>query len=164
IHQAGAMNLTGTNNSSAGALVGMDLTGTINGDVVIDDGGSLNIAGAGARGILLTGNLDTCDLGVTPDCVGTGALINNGIISTRGGGTGSNATGNPIASSAIGIGGSVAGGIFNAGPTFDGEKIGAAAISTQGAAPALSISTSLEVRDIGEDPFAIDIGKYLGDA
>ncbi|MBV9989777.1 MAG: autotransporter outer membrane beta-barrel domain-containing protein [Alphaproteobacteria bacterium] len=163
IHQVGSINVTGNATTAAGSLIGMNLTGTINGDVVIDKGGAVNATGAGALGIKLTGNIDSCDTGVVPDCTSNGALVNHGTIATHGGGTGTGQTGNPVANSALAIGGSINGGIYNDGASFKGEDTAAATIFTQGSAPAIVISTALENRDVGEDPFPIDIGKYTAE-
>jgi hypothetical protein len=142
IDEASQMNLDGNVSSGAATMIGMDLTGTVNGNVTIDTGGSIAVLGSGAQGILLTGSINC----LPSDCsTSLGSLVNNGSITVaaKSGGF-ATTTGNPVAGIAVGIGGSINGGIYNAGPSFVGDDVGSALISTQGIAPALEISPSLE--------------------
>lgn len=147
---------------TATPAIGMDLEGTVFGNLTIDSGAGVSGIGAGSKGVILTGSIAPCDPNVITTCdplTSIGALINNGSIRVLGtANTISATTGNPISSTALGIGGDIAGGIYNAGPTFSGDTIAAAQIVSQGIAPTVEISPSLETTS---DATPIVIGKYI---
>ena len=151
--------LVGSTLQTASGTIGLDLGGTINGNVLIDSGSKILAFGTGAQGILLTGDINPCDQSVQPDCTSLGALINNGVISTAGTETpGSDLTGNPTSGTALAIGGSIAGGIYNNGPlTPDDSKNVTAVISAQSFAPVVEISPGFQT---GTDPQTLVIGVY----
>jgi hypothetical protein len=142
--------------------IGMDLEGTIFGNLTIDSGAGVGGIGSGSKGVILTGSIAPCDPTVIATCdpaTSVGALINNGSIRVLGtANTISATTGNPISSIALGIGGDIAGGIYNAGPTFSGDTIATAQIISQGIAPTVEISPSLETTS---DATPLVIGKYI---
>ncbi len=143
----GGVNITGSAGPTTTPGIGMDLAGAIYGNVTVGTGTGVDAIGSGAQGILLTGSLNPCDPSVTTTCAATslGSLIVNGTISVVAK-TGSltATTGNNVAGIALAIGGNIAGGIYNAGPTFSGDTIATASISSQGIAPTVEISPTLE--------------------
>ena len=146
IAEAAGMSMTGGSSSAASSLIGMDITGTLNGNLTINTGSALAVVGPGAEGILLTGSINACDTTVSAGCTSLGSFVNNGSITVAGkAGTFTDKTGNPVASFALGIGGNVAGGIYNAGPSFVGDTTAQGSISTQGISPAIKIAPELEV-------------------
>ena len=146
ITETSDLSVAGTPSSPAGSMLAMFLTGTVNGNLVIGTGSAITVIGPGAEGILLTGNINACNAAVIATCTSLGSLVNNGSISVAGkGGTPTATTGNAVASFAIGIGGSIAGGIYNAGPSFVGDTTGQATISSQGISAAIKIAPELEV-------------------
>jgi hypothetical protein len=153
------LNLVGSTLTTAAGTIGLDLGGTINGNVLIDAGSKILTYGTGAQGILLTGNINACNQTVAPDCTSLGALINNGIIATAGTPTpGPNPTGNPTSGTALAIGGSIAGGIFNNGPiSVDDSKNITAVIAAQSFAPVIEITPGFQTT---VDPTPIVIGVY----
>jgi len=159
IDDIAAITIVGSTASGATGSIGLDLTGTVNGDVIIDSGSSINVYGVGAQGIVLTGDINP--LCQKPLCTSLGSLVNRGIILVAGtNNPGTNATGNPTSGSALSIGGSIAGGIYNAGPMQADESILAAQISAQSFAAAISFSP---FSSDGSDPAPITIGVYKGD-
>ena len=151
----------GSTGSTAAGTIGLELGGTINGNVTIAKGSQVFAAGTGSQGILLTGDINPCDAAVAPDCTSLGSLVNNGVIETVGtSNPGTNLTGNPTSGTALGIGGSVAGGVLNAGPTASDNTILAGLIEGQSFAPVVEIAPTL-----GDpaNPVSIEIGKYTGD-
>ena len=161
IDQIGAISVTGSTSSTATGVIGLDLGGTINGNVVIDTGSSVLAAGTGAQGVLITGSINPCSQSVDPGCTDLGSFINRGAIRTVGTNSpGSNATGNPVSGSALAIGGSVIGGIYNAGPTSSTDGTAGASIVGQSFAPVFEISPSLQA---ALTPTAAVIGVYTGD-
>ena len=153
------LNLVGSTLTTAAGTIGLDLGGTINGNVLIDAGSKILTYGTGAQGILLTGDINACNQTVAPDCTSLGALINNGIIATAGTPTpGPNPTGNPTSGTALAIGGSIAGGIFNNGPiSVDDSKNITAVIAAQSFAPVIEITPGFQTT---VDPTPIVIGVY----
>ncbi|MBV8977143.1 MAG: autotransporter outer membrane beta-barrel domain-containing protein [Alphaproteobacteria bacterium] len=162
IAMTSGISVQGNKVAGVSTLIGMDITGTINGNLMINTGATLGISGAGAQGILITGSLNPCDMSAANTaCTGTGALVNDGSINTLGQlASLTQNTGNPVAGIAVGIGGNIAGGIFNGGPTFSGDTAAQGSISVQGLAPAVEISPSLEGLTT---PTAITIGVYTAD-
>ena len=136
------------NDKTAAALIGMDIVGTVYGNLTLDKAGGLVVSGSGAEGILLTGSINACDPTVSVGCTSIGALVNEGEISTLGTlSTITQQTGNPLGSFGLAIGGSIAGGIYNAGPDALGDQTATASISVQGAAPAVEITPFFETVD-----------------
>lgn len=159
IIESAGMSITGTPSSPTGSLIGMDLTGTINGNLTINLGSAISVAGIGAEGVLLTGNINACNTAVSASCTSIGSFVNNGSIIVAGkAGTVTATTGNAVASFALGIGGSIAGGIYNAGPSFTGDTTAQGTISTQGISPAIKIAPELEVVS---PAVPILIGRYV---
>ncbi len=154
-----SITLTGGTASPAGSVAAMDITGTLNGNLTINVGSTLAAVGPGAEGILLTGSMN-CELS---DCsTSLGSLVNNGSISVAGKGSTLTAqTGNPVASFALGIGGSIAGGIYNAGQSFVGDPTADANITSQGVSAAIKIAPELEVGTAA--PIVIGIYKPAND-
>ncbi len=161
IDQIGAISVTGSTSTTATGVIGLELGGTINGNVVIDTGSSVLAAGTGAEAVLLTGSINPCSQSVNPGCTDLGSFINRGSIRTVGTNSpGSNTTGNPISGTALAIGGSVAGGIYNAGPASSTDLTAAAAIVGQSFAPVFEISPALQS---ALSPTPAVIGVYTGD-
>lgn len=144
---AGDMNLGGTfsvgNSSTTGSdasnPIAVQILGTLDGNFL--NGGTIGAAGSGANGVLVYGNV-------------TGAIKNTATI----GATGSSnpkVNGNPIAGSALVIGGDIGGGIFNAGPLVTGGATASASITANGNNPSVLISSS--ATSIGK---TVTIGGY----
>jgi Autotransporter beta-domain len=157
--------VTGSATSTTTPAIGMNLAGIINGNLTIDAGSSLIAIGSGSEGIVLTGSLAPCDPNVIATCdpvTSAGALINKGSIRVDGtASTLTATTGNPVSGLALGIGGNIAGGIYNAGPTFVGDTLDpSASIFSQGIAPTVEISPSLETATTA---VPIVIGQYKAD-
>jgi Autotransporter beta-domain len=147
ITTAGSVGVAGSTNATVTPGIGMDLAGAIYGNVTIGTGFGVSVIGSGAQGILLTGSLNPCDPSVTTTCAATslGSLVNNGTISVAATtATLTKTTGNNVAGIALAIGGNIVGGIYNAGPTFSGDTVAHASISSQGIAPTVEISPTLE--------------------
>jgi Autotransporter beta-domain len=146
ITSTGSMTLTANAGTAAGALIGFNIAGAVAGNVTLASGSVLDVVGTGSEGILLTGNISACNMTVQPACTSVGSLINQGTIVVLGvGSTVTANTGNQISSSAVAIGASIAGGIYNSGATFLGDTTTpVASISSQGVAPTVNISVSLE--------------------
>ena len=147
ITTAGSVGVTGSAGPTTTPGIGMDLAGAIYGNLTIGTGFGVSAIGSGSQGILLTGSLNPCDPSVTTTCAATslGSLINNGSISVAAtASTLTKTTGNNVAGIALAIGGNIAGGIYNAGPTIVGDKVAEATISSQGIAPTVEISPTLE--------------------
>ena len=145
ITTAGSISVTGSAGPTTTPGIGMDLAGAVYGNVTIGTGFGVGAVGSGSQGVLLTGSINACDSTVSTGCTSLGALINNGSISVVAKtGTLTATTGNNVAGIALGIGGNVAGGIYNAGPTFSGDTVAQASISSQGIAPTVEISPTLE--------------------
>jgi hypothetical protein len=161
IAEVGKITVAGSTASTGTGVVGVDLGGVINGDFVIDSGSSILAAGTGAEGVLLTGELNPCNQTQAPGCTSLGSLINRGSIQTVGTtNPGSNTTGNPISGAALAIGGSVAGGIYNAGKTSESDLTTGASIIGQSFAPVVEISPAFQSQ---LSPTPIVIGVYTGD-
>ncbi len=154
ITESSALAVTGTPSSPGGSLIGMDIVGTLNGNLTLATGSSITVAGPGSEGILLTGDMN-CALS---DCsTSLGSLVNNGSISVVGKlGTITAQTGNDVSSFAVGIGGNIAGGIYNGGPSFIGDGTVEATITARGVSAAVKIAPDLEVGTAGP----ILIGLY----
>lgn len=131
---AGSMTLAPTSASSTtgGHVIGINLDGALNGSLDIETGGVVQATGQNAEGVQLLGPV-------------AGALVNNGTILTAG--TLRANPGNvqePQAGSALLIGDSIAGGIYNAGPsTVSDSTTVRGIISTAGDAPAILINPTL---------------------
>lgn len=149
----------GSTSSSASGTIGLNLTGTINGNLTIDTGSGVAAYGTGAQGIVITGAINPlCDAEDPPVCSSLGTLINRGIILTAGTTTASgNLTGNATSGSALLIEASIAGGIYNAGPTHGDSTITLGQITSQSVAGTVTFSPASATSD------PIDIGIYQGD-
>jgi hypothetical protein len=120
--------------TSLGNVIAINLAGTMTGNLDIQTGGMVASTGQGAEGIQLLGNL-------------TGSIINEGTIETYGT-TASNSNPNntnlPQAGTALGIGASVSGGIYNSGPsTTSDTTTSRSIISTSGNAPTILINPTI---------------------
>ncbi len=119
--------------STLGNVIAINLAGTMTGNVDIQAGGAVAATGEGAEGIQLLGNL-------------TGSIINEGTLETFGTtNSGSATTTNlPQAGTALGVGASVSGGIYNSGPsTTSDTTTGRSSISTVGDAPTVLINPTI---------------------
>jgi len=131
---AGTLEMLPTSTKSTstpfGNVIAMDLLGTMTGNINVS--GVITATGQGAEGIQLTGTL-------------TGAIDNTGTIQTYGTtGIGSTNTTLPQAGTALGIGASVTGGIYNAGPSTSSDTTTVRAlISTVGSAPTVLINPTI---------------------
>ena len=114
-----------TSNSNAAIFIGGVMNGTINNGT----NGIILSSGEGAEGISVQGTLN-------------GAIENQDELETFGIERPSSAGNNPQAGSALDIGGSVTGGIFNAGPNGAGSTTTTATISTAGDAATILIVPS----------------------
>ena len=141
-----AMTPTSTTGTTATGNYAINLAGTLNGNLIVEPGGIISSAGDGAVGIVTTG-------------VVNGALVNFGTIEAIGTSTPTSSSDNvdPEAAAAFGVGASVTGGIYNAGPTgASGDTTARASIIEEGTAPALIIS----VPEQGTTPGYTTIGYY----
>jgi hypothetical protein len=116
---------SGTSNNNAA----IDIGGVMNGNINNGTNGIIQSSGEGAEGISIQGTLN-------------GAIDNQGQLETYGIATASSAGNNPQAASALDIGGSVTGGIFNAGPNGAGSTTTSATITTAGDAATILIVPS----------------------
>ncbi len=115
--------------STGGNVTGIRLNGILNGNVLINSGGSVQAYGQGAQGLVVANTV-------------TGNITNNGALDALGIQNALINSVNPEASSALIVAGSVQGGIYNAGPLSSGSSTVRAAITTYGNAPAVLISSS----------------------
>lgn len=119
--------------TSLGNVIAIDLAGTMTGNLNIGTNGIVAASGQGAEGIQTLQQI-------------TGSIINNGTIEAIGT-SNTNINPNvaqPEAGTALGIGNSVTGGIYNAGPATTSDTTTArATISTQGNAPAVLINPTI---------------------
>jgi hypothetical protein len=160
----------GSTTSSSG--IGVDVEGNINGNFVIDSASALSSIGAGARGVNIIGNINPCDSATGAVCAATpeaGVFYNGGAISVNGVQFPSRNLPNPESGTALSIGGNVAGGIYNAGPTGGGSTIVTATISGNGSslpgssaiAPVVVISPTVQTVSPN---VPMTIGVYTGDS
>jgi hypothetical protein len=125
-----AMTPTSTTGTTATTNYAINLAGTLNGNLIVEPGGTVVSTGDGAVGIVTTG-------------VVNGAIVNFGTIEAIGTSTPTSSSDNvdPEAAAAFGVGASVTGGIYNAGPTgASGDTTARASIIEEGTSPALIIS------------------------
>jgi len=137
----GTLTITPENANStstqAGNVIAMDIGGTMTGNINILAGGTVVAYGQGAEGIQLLGAL-------------TGSIVNAGNLETFGSSTATTTNTNansklPEAGTALGIGASVSGGVYNAGPSTAADTTTARAeISTVGTAPTILINPTLD--------------------
>ena len=146
----------GTPPSSTGEFgILLNGTGAFVGDITAASASSIVISGSGAQGIgletELAGNL-TLNGTITAKGASSSALITtapiDGAFVNRGAilsasGTDSTVTVNAQPGITIGIGGSIGGGILNAGPLAAGDTTAAASIKSAGSLPALEIAPQL---------------------
>ena len=135
-----------SNNISIGHVIAINLAGSMTGNLDIEAGGIIQATGENAEGIQILGPI-------------TGSIINNGTIQTAGtlrlNPTNPN---EPQAGTALGIGGSITGGIYNAGPsTVSDTTTVRGAISTAGAAPTILINPTLATSSPTSN---LEIGVY----
>jgi outer membrane autotransporter protein len=134
-----AMTPTSTTSTSATNNYAINLAGTLNGNLIVEPGGVISSAGDGAVGVVTTG-------------VVNGAIVNFGSIEAIGTSTPTSTSDNvdPEAAAAFGVGASVTGGIYNAGPTgASGDTTVRASIIEEGTSPALIISAPPQGTAIG---------------
>src|SRR5438105_2328889 len=136
IDVAGTLTVVPTSSTSTdisiGHVIAINLAGSMTGNLDIQTGGIIQAVGENAEGIQILGPI-------------TGSIINNGTIQTAGtlrvNPTNPN---EPQAGFALGLGGSVTGGIYNAGPsTVSDTTTVRGVISTAGAAPTILINPTL---------------------
>lgn len=116
--------------ASSPPIIAVDVAGNVTGDVVLGSDGSISAVGAGAEGMLVTGDV-------------SGSLQIRDTLTAAGTLTPSTTKINPAAGSALMVGGSVDGGILIAGPAGTNSTTAPANISTDGSAPAVIISPSV---------------------
>jgi outer membrane autotransporter protein len=141
-----AMTPTSTTGTSATNNYAINLAGTLNGNLIVEPGGVVSSTGDGAVGVVTTGVIN-------------GAIVNFGSIETVGTSTPTSASNSvdPEAAAAFGVGASVTGGIYNAGPTgASGDVTVRASIIEEGTSPALIISAPPQ----GTAPGYTTIGYY----
>jgi hypothetical protein len=147
----GTVSLSQTTASSltASNLIGIDLLGTINGNVNIGNtGGSMVVSGSGAQGLVLANG-----------AVINGTLENTGTLATTGIVTVDAKKENPEAGSAMIINGNITGGFYNAGPALAGDGTPAGVISMKGVGPAMLIAPTSAASagiTLGAVPITID--------
>jgi hypothetical protein len=133
---AGALTMTPTSSSTtsttSGHVIAINLAGTMTGNLDIQTGGTVEAVGVSAQGALVLGNI-------------TGSVINSGTLETTGSLKANPlSTTNPQAGTALGIGASVSGGIYNDGPsTVSDTTTVRASIATGGDAPTVLINPTL---------------------
>ncbi|HEX3356277.1 MAG TPA: hypothetical protein VHS31_04780, partial [Tepidisphaeraceae bacterium] len=134
-----------TNGSVIGILEDANSNGNgITGNLTIDSGSSINATGASAQGVVLLGGVG-------------GNFTNSGNIIAVGTTSATSQTGNPIGSSAVAIGSSIAQGILNNGPVNSTDTTTAAQIEGNGIQPVLLISPTADGATAAND---IHIGVY----
>lgn len=134
----GTLNITPTSATSTktamGNIIAVNLQGTMTGNLNIGTGAVVSASGQGAEGIQLLGAL-------------TGSIVNDGTLQTFGSARAGNSNVNtvlPDAGTALGIGASVSGGIYNAGPSTASDTTTARSIiSTVGDAPTILINPTI---------------------
>ncbi|HEY1612517.1 MAG TPA: autotransporter domain-containing protein [Rhizomicrobium sp.] len=137
IDVAGAISMTPTDANSTstgvGNVIAINLAGSMTGNLNIQSGAVITAEGQGAEGVQTLGTL-------------TGSIVNDGILQTFGtpNAVTNSSTAHPEAASALAIGGSVTGGIYNNGPstTTDTTTV-RSTISTVGEAPAILINPTI---------------------
>jgi len=120
-----------TTSTTASTNYGINLAGALNGNLIVEPGGTVESTGAGAVAIVTTG------------AITNGGIVNYGTIEAIGTTTPTSTSNNvdPEASGALGVGASVSGGIYNAGPTgLSGDTTQRATLGEEGTSPALIIS------------------------
>lgn len=122
-------NPSSTTAATGGNVAGIRLDGEVNGNVLIDAGGSVQAYGQNAQGLVVANTV-------------TGNITNNGTLDALGIQTALVNAANPEAGSALIVAGSVNGGIYNSGPLSTGSTTARAAINTYGNAAAVLISSS----------------------
>ncbi len=103
----------------SGSLTGVYIAGNMNGDFSVGTGATVETTGSGSVGFNLAGKL-------------TGSFVNNGSITVTGTSSAKPAGSNPEAGSAVLIGNSVTGGIYNAGPLSSTSTTARATITAYG--------------------------------
>lgn len=147
---------TGTPPSSTGEFgVLVNGTGVFAGDIIAASGSKIVVSGSGAQAIavqaelggnlLLSGNITAT--GASSSALITtvpidGAFVNRGTILSQSGTT-STVTANAQPGITVGFGGSIPGGILNAGPVNAADNTAAASIKSSGSLPVLDIAPSL---------------------
>jgi autotransporter-like protein len=122
------LNPTSTTSTSGGNLVGINMLGSMTGDLNVGAGGTISVFGSSAHDVILIGELD-------------GHFINQGTIQALGTLTPSTTATNSEAGSAIIIENNLTGGFYNAGPTSSSPNIASASIAESGTAPAVNFLT-----------------------
>jgi hypothetical protein len=134
-----SMTPTTTTSTSGAGNYGINLAGALTGNLIVEPGGTVASTGEGAVGIVTTGQI-------------TGAIVNYGAIEAIGTSTPTSNSSNvdPEAGAALGVGASVSGGIYIAGPTgVSGDTTARATVVTEGTSPALIIAAPAVGSTIG---------------
>jgi hypothetical protein len=123
---------TTSNSTTVGHVIAINLGGTFDGSLNIESGGIVQATGEQAEGVQILGPV-------------TGSIVNQGTIQTAGTlRVNPSNTNEPQAGTALGIGNSILGGIYNAGPsTISDNTTARAVISTGGNAPTILINPTL---------------------
>ena len=151
----GAINLEGKNatggigievSGPSGFTGNIDLTSTSTVTVTGDNSTGLAIFGPLVGNVTLAGSVLVTGqdaMGILVEAPITGTITNAGTLDARGITTLSTKTANPQSGSALAIGASVSGGVYNAGPDALLTTTAAATIKSQGSAPTIIISPSV---------------------
>lgn len=164
ISLSGTMNQTPTtvNSLSSSSGTAIDIEGNLNGNLALDSAALLSNVGEGARGINIVGNIGPCNTSTGAACATSepGFFYNGGSISVAGAQSISSSLHDAESGTAVSIGGNIAGGIYNAGPTGSGSTVPAAVISGNGITPVFVISPSVQT---ATTKTPITIGIYTDD-
>ncbi len=121
---------TDATSTTAGNVMGVQLGGTVTGDVVIGVGGAVQAVGTGANGMVVLGHV-------------MGRLENSGNLEVVGTTAPKTTGGNAEAGSALIVGNSVDNGIYNGGPASTADSTTRASLGIKGAGPAVRISPNV---------------------
>lgn len=136
-----------TATDTTGNNIGIDVGGTMNGNILIGNSGTISATGPAAQGILVTGAFN-------------GYIENEGSIETVGTSSPSTTSTNPVAGPALGIGSNIPGGIGNIAQVGSSlnttiSTIGGGTNYTIRIDPSLANTTS---------PAPLWVGEFMGDA
>jgi hypothetical protein len=161
---SGTMSQTPTtlNSTSSASGTAVDIEGNLNGNFQLDSAAALTNVGESARGITILGNIGPCATSSGAACATSepGFFYNGGSISVTGAQFISKSLQDAEGGSVVAIGGNIAGGIYNAGPTGSGSSVAVAVMAGNGVSPVFVISPSVQTAATNTP---ITIGVYSGD-
>ncbi len=140
---------TTTATTNSGAVTGIALNGTMNGNLMIAPGGSVATIGAGAQGVEILGQLNG-------EFENFGSLTAAGLAPSTTTTTTPPVTGNPLSGSALLVGNSITGGIYNSGASNGNTTETGAQILSQGLLPTIDIESGLNTTA----PVPVTIGTF----